>query len=201
MKFHTALRAGGAALLFAGSITNANACEMWRDEFTKVWRGNCNLTINPKAPQLSMQFMDVVPRPPFPMPDLVIRRFDHFVSNGVVEVHAYVRNEGSQSSFATDVGVTVTTINAADGRIQSFTLPLTPVNALASMTEQPIFMGVIPVDTAAQDVDLLTVGMVDQLTGAQPVRGTVLESNESNNALAHMCRVFGPMPNPIVPGC
>ncbi|HEU4781204.1 MAG TPA: hypothetical protein VFS58_15085, partial [Steroidobacteraceae bacterium] len=107
MRIQTALRACAAALLFAGSMTNANACELWRDGTTQLLRGNCNLTLNPKGPRLSMEFTEIVPNPPFPMPDLVIRRFDHTLINGSVEVYAYVRNVGTQTSFATDVGVTV----------------------------------------------------------------------------------------------
>jgi hypothetical protein len=201
MKIRTALRAGGAVLLLAGMSGNANACEMWRDAIMNNWHGLCNLTLDPKAPKLLFPYIEPPAWPLFRMPDLVIRRYSFFHSNGTVEVTAYVTNIGAQNSSATNVGVSVTTIGVTSGTITQMPLPVRTVNALAPMAEQQIYMGLINVATATEDVDLVTTGMADQLTVAQPVRGTIFESNENNNALAYQCRVYGPNPVIVVPSC
>jgi hypothetical protein len=43
--------------------------------------------------------------------------------------------------------------------------------------------------------------VIDPPTAAQPVRGAITESDESNNVLMHTCRVYGSNPDTSVAGC
>jgi hypothetical protein len=190
------------AALWLCSVNLAQACDIWIDEPLKVWRGNCNLTIDPKAPKLFGQFVSQTSWPyVLKMPDLTIRKFKFQLLGNTMEVLADVTNLGSQGSPATNVGVTLTTVDVSNPAARTTTPLLAAVPALAAMTTQRVSLGNVFVDFSAHDVDVATAGMVDQLTVAQPVHGTVFESDENNNSLIHLCRVFGPSPNVSVQAC
>jgi hypothetical protein len=184
------------------STQGAQACEVWRDEVLKVWRGNCNLTLDPKAPKVFERFVgqsrwaDV-----FKMPDLVIDKFKFYLVGNSLEVSADVANIGRQNSAATNVGITVTTIDVSNPTSPTTTPLLANVPSLAPAATLRISLGTVFVNYSAHDVDVVTAGMVDQVTVAQPVRGTVVESNETNNSLMHTCRVYGPIPDVSVRAC
>jgi hypothetical protein len=181
---------------------NAGACEIWVDEPLKVWRGNCNLTIDPKAPKVFEQFVGQTRWPyVFKMPDLIIDKFKFRLVGNSLEISADITNIGQQSSPATNVGVTVTTIDVSNPAAQTNTPMLAAVPPLTAAATQRISLGTVFVDYSAHDVDVATAGMVDQVTAVQPVRGTVFESDETNNSQIHLCRVFGPNPNVSVRAC
>lgn len=190
-----------AALLMC-SANGARACDVWIDEPLKVWRGNCNLTVDPKAPKVTEAFVAQARFPyVFKMPDLIIHKFKFLLVGTSMEVQADVRNIGAQSSPATNVGVTVTTMDVSNPAARTTAPFLAAVPPLAAGTTQRISLGTVFVDHSAHDVDVATAGMVDQVTAAQPVRGTVFESDETNNSVIHMCRVFGPNPDVSVQAC
>jgi hypothetical protein len=180
----------------------ASACDMWRDEILKAWRGHCNLTIDPKAPKVFENFIAQSRWPyVFKLPDLLIDKYKFRLVGNSLEILADVTNLGAQSSVATNIGVTVTTIDVSNPAPQTATPLLAAVPSLAAMTTQRVSLGTVFVNYSAHDVDVATAGMVDQVTVAQPVRGTVVESNENNNSLIHLCRVFGPNPDVSVQAC
>ena len=190
-----------AALLML-SANSARACELWIDEPLKVWRGNCNLTIDPKAPKVMEAFVAQARFPyVFKLPDLIIHKFKFLLVGNWMEILADVRNIGAQSSPATNVGVTVTTIDVSNPAARTMVPFLAAVPPLAAGTTQRISLGTVFVDHSVHDVDVATAGMVDQVTVAQPVRGTVFESDETNNSEIHMCRVFGLNPDVSVQAC
>jgi hypothetical protein len=191
-----------AGLLFA-SLGTAHACEIWRDEVWKIWRGNCNLTIDPKAPQIKQPFIDGTRSPiRFRWPDLTIDKFKFNLIGNSLEVYADVTNIGDQASIATNIGLTVTTFDPRNPVPQATSsLPVVPVPPIPASATRRIYVGTVFVDYSAHDVDVATSGMVDQVTAAQPVRGTVVEADETNNSLIHMCRVFGPTPDATLRAC
>jgi len=203
MKKSTIRNSACAAALLLGIAGSAGACEMYRDGVLGVWRGNCKLTIDPKAPQIAQPFIEGMSRPIlFKLPDLTIRKFKFYLLGQSLEVYADVTNAGDQSSIATNIGLTVTTLDPANVNPSVVnTLPVAAVPAIPAMTTRRIYVGTVFVNNTAQDVDVVTSGMVDQVTVAQPIRGTVIESNETNNSLIDMCRVFGPAPVLGPPGC
>ncbi|MEO8063836.1 MAG: hypothetical protein ABI821_13930 [Pseudomonadota bacterium] len=52
------------AALWLCATHGARACDVWLDEPLKVWRGNRNLTIDPKAPKVLEQFVGQSRWPP-----------------------------------------------------------------------------------------------------------------------------------------
>lgn len=203
MKNKSNVRKGAwlAALALCAASTS-QACDMWLDEPLKAWRGLCNLTIDPKAPKVTEAFVAQGRWPyVFKMPDLIIRKYKFRLVGNSLEISADVTNIGLQNSQATNVGVTVTAIDVSNPAARSTTPMLAAVPPLAATTTQRISLGTIFVDYSAHDVDVATAGMADQVTVAQPVRGTVFESDETNNSLIELCRVFGPNPDVSVQPC
>lgn len=186
-------------LLFVPLVApGANACDLYRDEVFGVWRGTCNLTLDPKGPKLLQEFVGNMQMPlRLKLPDLVIDKYKFYLDGTELEIFVDVSNLGLQTSLASNFGVTVT--NVATGA--TVPLPLVSVPALAPGTTRRVFVARHYVDNSAADVDFVFSGMVDQLTAAQPVRGPNYEANETNNALIHMCRVYGPTPNPSLGSC
>ena len=52
-----------------------------------------------------------------------------------------------------------------------------------------------------QDWDLVLLAIVDPPTMAQPVRGAIVESDETNNSKSHVCRWYGPTPDTSTQPC
>jgi hypothetical protein len=190
------------AALALCTASASQACDIWTDEPLKVWRGVCNLTIDPKAPKVTEAFLAQGRWPyVFKMPDLVIRKYKFRLVGNSLEILADVTNIGLQSSPATNVGVTVTAIDVSNPASRTLSPMLVAVPPLAATATQRISLGTIFVDYSAHDVDVATAGMVDQVTVAQPVRGTVFEADETNNSLIEVCRVFGPNPDTSIQAC
>jgi len=135
------------------------------------------------------------------MPDLLIDKYKFLLIGNLLHVLAHITNAGKQTFAVNDIGVTVTTIDVSNPASQTATPLLAAVPSLAAMTTQRVSLGTVFVNYSAHDVDVAAAGMVDQVTAAQPVRGTLVESNENNNTLIHLCRVFGPTPDASVQAC
>ncbi len=196
------MAAAGAAMLAAAN--GAQACDVWRDEILKVPRGICNLTIDAKAPKVVETFVGHMRwTPPFKMPDLTIDKYKFEYLNGQLWVYADVENLGSQNASATNLGVTIEVRDSISLALISSTVP-TPLPAVpvvgAGLTER-VYLAIVNVDNSMADRDVLVAGSVDQVTVVQPVRGNIIESNETNNGLIHMCRLYGPNPDTSVQTC
>jgi hypothetical protein len=191
-------RLAAAALLLLSGVS-AQACEIWRDEDLGLWRGNCNL----KDFLVSQSFIATLqPRLILKWPDLHIREFDYYVSGSSIEVYAEVENIGMGNAIASPVTVDVSIGNPLTGmqvgNSQQFTAQ---VPALPRNTSRSVLVGTVTVPNTAQDWDLIVFGVTDPPTMAQPIRGTVTESDETNNSRNHTCRWYGPNPDTSLSGC
>jgi hypothetical protein len=191
-------RLAAAALLLLSGVS-AQACEIWRDKELGVWRGNCNL----RDFLVAESFIAAYQRPlVFKWPDLKIREFDYYTNGSSVEIYADVQNVGMGNAIASPLTVDVSfgnpLTNMQQGNSVQFTVQ-TP--ALPRNTSQSVYVGTVNVPNTAQDWDLILFGVTDPPTVAQPVRGTVTESDETNNSRNHTCRWYGPNPDTSLAGC
>lgn len=193
------LRLAAAAVLLLSGVSAQAACEIWRDEELGVWRGNCNL----RDFLVAQTFIAEYQRPlVFKWPDLHIREFDYYVNGSSVEIYADVQNIGMGNAVASPLTVDVSfgnpITNMQQGNSMQFTVQ---APALPRNTSQSVYVGTVNVPNTAQDWDLILFGVTDPPTTAQPVRGTVTESDETNNSRNHTCRWYGPTPDTSVAGC
>ena len=191
-------RLAAAALLLLSGVS-AQACEIWRDEELGVWRGNCKL----KDFLVAENFIAAYQRPLiFKWPDLKIRKFKYVIFGSSVEIYADVQNIGMGNAIASPLAVEVSfgnpLTNMQQGNSMSFTVQ---APAVARNTTQRVYVATVTVPNTAQDWDLILFGVTDPPTMAQPVRGTVTESDETNNSHNHTCRWYGPTPDTSVAGC
>jgi hypothetical protein len=157
-------------VLLAAS-TGVDACEITRDIVTGVWRGKCNLTIDPKGPRAELPFIEGTIRPiTLKMPDLIIDKFKYTLTGNDLEVYADVVNIGTQTSFATDIGVTIEIRDPVTLNVVNTVTPVRAVPQLLSGARQRVFMTTVFPNASAQDWQVVTTGLV------------------------HLCAVFGPMP-------
>ena len=191
-------RLAAAAMLLLSGVS-AQACEIWRDEELGIWRGNCKL----KDFLVPQTFLASYQRPlVFKWPDLHIRKFNYYINGTSVEIYADVQNIGMGNAIASPLTVDVSfgnpLTNMQQGNSVQFTVqtPAVPRN-----TSQSVYVGTVTVPNDDQDWDLILFGVTDPPTTAQPVRGTVTESDETNNSRNHTCRWYGPTPDTSVAGC
>jgi hypothetical protein len=191
-------RFAAAALLLLSAVS-AQGCEIWRDEELGIWRGNCKL----KDFLVTQTFIATHrPWPIFKWPDLQIRKFKYYVIGSSVEIQADVENIGMGNAIASTLVVDQSFGNPQTGMQQGASTQFTvQVPALARNTSQRVYVGTVNVPNQNQDWDLIMFGVSDPPTMAQPVRGLITESNETNNSLVHTCRWYGPTPDTSVEGC
>lgn len=191
-------RLAAAALLLLSAVS-VQACEIWRDEEWGIWRGNCNL----KDFLVKQTFFGTYqPRITFKLPDLHIRKFKYYVIGSSVEIHADVENIGMGNSIASTLVVDQSFGNPLTGMQQGSSMQFTvQAPALARNTSQRVYVGTVNVPNQNQDWDLIMFGVTDPTTVAQPVRGAITESDETNNSLVYTCRWYGPNPDTSVEGC
>lgn len=191
-------RLAAAALLLLSGVS-AQACEIWRDEELGVWRGNCKL----KDFLVSETFIVAYQRPLiFKWPDLHIREFDYYTNGTSVEIYADVQNIGMGNAIASPLTVDVSFGNPLTNMQQGSSVQFTvQTPAVPRNTTQSVYVGTVTVPNDDQDWDLILFGVTDPPTTAQPVRGTVTESDETNNSRNHTCRWYGPTPDTSVAGC
>jgi hypothetical protein len=198
MHKHSYRLAAAAALLLLSGVS-AQACEIWRDKDLGVWRGNCRL----KDFQVSQSFIaNFQPRLMLKWPDLHIRKFKYYVVGSSIEIHADIENIGLGNAIASTLTVDQNFGNPLTGMQQGTPMTFTvSVPALPSSTSQRVYIGTVNVPDTNQDWDLVLLGVIDPPTIAQPVRGSVTESDETNNVTTHTCRWYGPTPDTAVEPC
>ena len=197
MQRHRYRLAAAAVLLLSG--VSAQACEIWRDKELGVWRGNCNL----RDFLVSQTFIATYqPRLIFKWPDLKIRKFKYVVIGSSVEIYADVQNIGMGNAAASPLTVDVSIGNPVTGMQQGSSVQFTvQTPAVPLNSEHRTYFATINLPSASQDWDLILLGVTDPPTAAQPVRGAITESDETNNMLMHTCRVYGPNPDTSVGAC
>jgi hypothetical protein len=198
-SFRTTRHRLAAAALLLLSAAGAQACEIWRDEELGVWRGNCKL----KDFMVSQAFIATYqPRLIFKWPDLKIRKFKYFIVGSSVEIYADVQNIGMGNAAASPLTVDVSIGNPVTGLQQGNSVQFTVLTpAVPLNSEHRTYFATINLPNTSQDWDLILLGVTDPPTAAQPVRGAITESDESNNVLMHTCRVYGPNPDLSVAAC
>ncbi len=189
--------AAAALLLFSG--VGAQACDIWRDKELGIWRGNCNL----KDFLVTQTFIGTYqPRLILRWPDLHIRKFKYYVVGSSVEIYADVENIGMGNAAASTLTVDVSFGNPLTGMQQGNSMQFTvQAPAVALNTNQRVYVTTLNVPNTMQDWDLVLLGVTDPPTMAQPVRGAITESDETNNSSTHICRWYGPMPDTSVAAC
>ena len=191
-------RLAAAALLLLSAVS-AQACEIWRDKDLGIWRGNCKL----KDFQVSQSFIaNFQPRLLLKWPDLHIRKFKFFVVGTSVDIEADVENIGLGNAAASTLVVDANIGNPLTGMQQGSPMQFTvQVPALPASTSQRVSVATVNVPNVNQDWDLILMGVIDPPTMAQPVRGALTESDETNNVTTHTCRWYGPTPDTAVEPC
>jgi len=191
-------RLAAAALLLLSAVS-AQACEIWRDKDLGIWRGNCKL----KDFQVSQSFIaNFQPRLLLKWPDLHIRKFKFFVVGTSVDIEADVENIGLGNAAASTLVVDANIGNPLTGMQQGSPMQFTvQVPALPASTSQRVSVATVNVPNMNQDWDLILMGVIDPPTMAQPVRGALTESDETNNVTTHTCRWYGPTPDTAVEPC
>ena len=191
-------RLAAAALLLLSAVS-AQACEIWRDKDLGIWRGNCKL----KDFQVSQSFIaNFQPRLMLKWPDLHIRKFKFFVVGTSVDIEADVENIGLGNAAASTLVVDANIGNPLTGMQQGSPMQFTvQVPALPASTSQRVSVATVNVPNMNQDWDLILMGVIDPPTMAQPVRGALTESDETNNVTTHTCRWYGPTPDTAVQPC
>jgi hypothetical protein len=191
-------RLAAAALLLLSAVS-AQACEIWRDKDLGIWRGNCKL----KDFQVSQSFIaNFQPRLMLKWPDLHIRKFKFFVVGTSVDIEADVENIGLGNAAASTLVVDANIGNPLTGMQQGSPMQFTvQVPALPASTSQRVSVATVNVPNMNQDWDLILMGVIDPPTMAQPVRGALTESDETNNVTTHTCRWYGPTPDTAVEPC
>ena len=181
------------------SAVSAQACEIWRDKDLGIWRGNCKL----KDFQVSQSFIaNFQPRLLLKWPDLHIRKFKFFVSGTSIDIQADIENIGMASAPASVFFVDASFGNPLTMMQQGASMQWTVnVPALAANTSQRVSVATVSVPNNMQDWDLVLVGTADPPTVAQPVRGLIIESDETNNVKNHACRWFGATPDTSLQAC
>ena len=188
-----------AALLLLGTAS-AQACEIWRDEDLGIWRGNCNL--RDKFMVAHSFLANYESRLVLKWPDLHVRKFKFFVSGPSITIEADIENIGMANAPASTFFVDATFGNPLTMMQQGSSMQWTVnVPALPANTSQRVSVATVNVPNSTQDWDLVLVGTADPPTMAQPVRGLIIESDETNNVKNHACRWFGPMPDTSLQAC
>ncbi|HKQ15231.1 MAG TPA: CARDB domain-containing protein [Steroidobacteraceae bacterium] len=192
-------RLAAAALLLLSGVS-AQACDIWRDEDLGIWRGNCFFK---DKFQLSHTFLaNYESRLILKWPDLHVRKFKFFVSGTSIDIQADIENIGQANAPASTFFVDATFGNPLTMMQQGASMQWTVnVPALAMNTSQRVSVATVTVPNNMQDWDLVLVGTVDPPTMAQPVRGLIIESDETNNVKNHACRWYGPNPDTSLQAC
>ena len=191
-------RLAAAALLLLSGVS-AQACEIWRDKELGIWRGNCKL----KDFLVSQTFIGTYqPRLILRWPDLHIRKFKYFVTGTQIDIEADVENLGMGNVAASTLVIDVNIGNPLTGNQQGNPVQFTvQVPALPLNTSQRVSVGTVFVPNTMQDWDLILMGVTDPPTMAQPVRGLITESDETNNVRTDTCRWYGPTPDTSTGPC
>jgi len=119
-----------------------------------------------------------------------------------IDIQADIENIGMASAPASVFFVDASFGNPLTMMQQGASMQWTVnVPALAANTSQRVSVATVSVPNNMQDWDLVLVGTADPPTVAQPVRGLIIESDETNNVKNHACRWFGATPDTSLQAC
>jgi hypothetical protein len=180
------------ALLFPAMA--AAACETWRDEYG-VYRSNCRFSGDLRlVKDMEVKFLKHRGEYTIHLPDLTPDKYKYYVSGYDVEVSIDIRNDGLAATRATTVAVTLqfwdpsrSTQYGQDSEI------IAQVPVINPGTTSRVYVTTLTLPDLINDFDVVAAGAVDPTSTAHPT-GTQLESDESDNALMHACRVYGTNP-------
>jgi hypothetical protein len=197
-----------AALLFGilllPAIASA-ACDTSRDD-SGIYLATCRFRIDGKPPttQLEVKFLRDTSRFILKLPDVTPIKYKYFVIGNNIDVNVDIRNDGQADTRATTVVVTLQVWDPARSTQYGSDIEVTAlVPVIAPGAEARVFLTTLYLPNTVEDFDVVTAGFVDPPTTAQPVYGNLYESDETNNAKMHACRVFGtdpvliPTPPPV----
>lgn len=192
------------ALLMLPGVAAA-ACETARDA-SGAYFATCRFRTNEKPPtnQLEVKFLGKRPQFDLKLPDVTPFKYKYFVSGNAVDDNVDIRNDGQASTRQTTVVVTLQVWDPTRSTQYGTDIEVTAaVPIIAPGAEARVFLTTVFLPNVIEDFDILAAGFVDPPTAAQPVFGLLYESDETNNAKMHACRVFGtdpvliPTPPPV----
>jgi hypothetical protein len=196
-------RIAALCLMLGGALatSSALACDVWHDEFG--YRGICDLRVEFKDKyRLNMEFFATLePRFHFKIPNFHPRKFKYFLSGTDLQIDLEVENLGDLDAPAADVAVIVNIVDPLTMTQNSSTPYTARTPVIPAGMSRRVTITHVQVPTTTQDWDFVSVAIVDPATMAQPVRGSVAESNENDNELDHSCRVYGPNPDTSLEPC
>jgi hypothetical protein len=180
--------------LLAPALAAAD-CDTSRDDFGE-YLSICHFGVEGKPPtrQLEVKFLADTARYVLELPDVTIDKFKYYFSGSAVEVDIDIRNDGQVGNASTTFAATIEIWNPANDLRYSTVDVTAQVPAIAAGMTARILLTTFALPNSTSDFDVFIAGLVDPPTAAQPVRGSVWEADETNNAKMHVCRVFGPDP-------
>lgn len=192
-------RLGSIAALLAvlAAAQTAQACEVWRDDIGRL-RTNCKLSLAKKDYVLNVTVLEGRPTFQLARPNLLPRKNKATLFMGV-ELYVDVRNDGALVSGATEVAIMADIVDPLGVRAATSHNFVAAVPAIAIGATTRIYLGTLTLPNSNQDWDLSILSVVDPPTTTSPVNGRVLESNEMDNALHRLCRIYGPNPDTTGP--
>jgi hypothetical protein len=194
MKFANWRMALLSVMFLAPGIAGAD-CDTSRDDEGN-YLATCRYQIDSKPPRdFAVKFLRNAAWIELPLSDLTIDKYKYFVNGLYVDVSVDIRNDGRLSSRATTVEVDLNTGNVTFNELSGSTITVvSPVPVIAPGATTRIYLTTLILDNTVDDFDIFAAGLLDKPTAAQPVYGNVIESDETDNAKAHACRVFGTNP-------
>jgi hypothetical protein len=175
----------------------SGACETRRDD-SGAYRATCVFMTNEKPPTnqpVEVKFLRDRPEFVLKLPDVTPFKYKYFVSGRSVDVSVDVRNQGQVDTRATTVVVTLQVWDPTGNTQYGNDVEVTAnVPVIAPGMDARVFLTTLFHPNIVDDFDVVAAGFVDPLTTASPSYGTLFESDETNNAKMHACRVFGANP-------
>lgn len=194
-----------SALVLLPGIAGA-ACETARDP-SGIYFATCRFRTNekpPRADELEVRFFRDTSRFTLRLPDVTPFKYKYFVSGNSVEVNVDIRNDGQADSRETTVVVTLQVWDPTRSTQYGNDIEVTAtVPVIAAGAEARVFLTNVFLPNTVEDFDIVAAGFVDPPMTGQPAFGVLYESDETNNAKMHACRVFGedpvliPTPPPV----
>jgi len=182
------------------------ACETTRDS-SGAYFATCRFRTNEKPPrvdELEVRFLRDTPRFILKLPDVTPFKYKYFVNGNSVDVNVDVRNQGDANTRETSVVVTLQVWDPSRSTQYGTDIEVTAiVPVIAPGAEARVFLTTVFLPNTVEDFDIVAAGFVDPPMTGQPAFGGLYESDETNNAKMHACRVFGedpvliPTPPPV----
>jgi hypothetical protein len=182
------------------------ACETHRDS-SGAYFATCRFRTNEKPPrvdELEVRFLRDTPRFILKLPDVTPFKYKYFVNGNSVDVNVDIRNQGDANTRETSVVVTLQVWDPSRSTQYGTDIEVTAtVPVITPGAEARVFLTTVFLPNTIEDFDIVAAGFVDPPMTGQPAFGALYESDETNNAKMHACRVFGedpvliPTPPPV----